>query len=183
VDITKPTNNYKYLPLYVETQGFFDENWKLTGADSGRPSSRQPEWQPAAPEIELLVKQALEDRMPLSFPYQALLTSDVGLRRELPAARLTIGPDALPSMAGYTFELASSTTAQAEANRTMKYISIVTVDRPSIAGDRATLWMGVSTFAPAGAFNVMCCCAREATYVLREGRWMFSKWGEDGGCW
>ncbi|MEO7889642.1 MAG: hypothetical protein ABIW19_06520 [Vicinamibacterales bacterium] len=32
VDITKPTNNYRYLPLYVESQGFFDEMWKLKGA-------------------------------------------------------------------------------------------------------------------------------------------------------
>ena len=29
VDITKPGNNYRYLPLFVESQGFFDEFWKL----------------------------------------------------------------------------------------------------------------------------------------------------------
>jgi hypothetical protein len=32
VDITKPGNNYKYLPLYVESQGFFDEAWKMKTA-------------------------------------------------------------------------------------------------------------------------------------------------------
>lgn len=31
VDTTKPGNNYRYLPLYVESQGFFDEAWKLKG--------------------------------------------------------------------------------------------------------------------------------------------------------
>jgi dienelactone hydrolase len=31
VDITKPGNNARYLPLYVESQGFFDEAWKLKG--------------------------------------------------------------------------------------------------------------------------------------------------------
>jgi pimeloyl-ACP methyl ester carboxylesterase len=31
VDITKPGNNYRYLPLFVESQGFFDESWKLKG--------------------------------------------------------------------------------------------------------------------------------------------------------
>ncbi len=31
VDISKPGNNYKYLPLFVESQGFFDEAWKLKG--------------------------------------------------------------------------------------------------------------------------------------------------------
>jgi len=31
VDITKPGNNYKYLPLFVASQGFFDEAWKLKG--------------------------------------------------------------------------------------------------------------------------------------------------------
>jgi pimeloyl-ACP methyl ester carboxylesterase len=29
VDITKPGNNYNYLPLFVESQGFFDESWGL----------------------------------------------------------------------------------------------------------------------------------------------------------
>ena len=28
IDITKPTNNYRYLPLFVASQGFFDESWK-----------------------------------------------------------------------------------------------------------------------------------------------------------
>ena len=29
VDIGKPGNNYKYLPLFVAAQGFFDESWRL----------------------------------------------------------------------------------------------------------------------------------------------------------
>jgi dienelactone hydrolase len=32
IDITKPGNNYRYLPLFVESQGFFDESWKLKGS-------------------------------------------------------------------------------------------------------------------------------------------------------
>lgn len=36
VDITKPGNNYKYLPLFVDAQGFFDESWRLQApASSG----------------------------------------------------------------------------------------------------------------------------------------------------
>jgi dienelactone hydrolase len=31
VDTTKPGNNFRYLPLFVESQGFFDESWKLKG--------------------------------------------------------------------------------------------------------------------------------------------------------
>jgi len=31
VDITKPGNSYRYLPLHVAAQGFFDEAWKLKG--------------------------------------------------------------------------------------------------------------------------------------------------------
>lgn len=31
VDTTKPGNNYRYLPLFVAAQGFFDERWKLKG--------------------------------------------------------------------------------------------------------------------------------------------------------
>ena len=32
VDVTKPGNNYRYLPLFVAAQGFFDESWTLEGA-------------------------------------------------------------------------------------------------------------------------------------------------------
>jgi dienelactone hydrolase len=32
VDITKPGNNYKYLPLFVASQGFFGEDWTLRPA-------------------------------------------------------------------------------------------------------------------------------------------------------
>ena len=32
VDITKPGNNYKYLPLFVASQGFFGEDWTLSPA-------------------------------------------------------------------------------------------------------------------------------------------------------
>jgi dienelactone hydrolase len=35
VNITKPGNNYRYLPLFVESQGFFDEAWKLKGPMRG----------------------------------------------------------------------------------------------------------------------------------------------------
>ena len=31
VDTTRPGNNYRYLPLFVESQGFFDESWRLKG--------------------------------------------------------------------------------------------------------------------------------------------------------
>ncbi len=31
VDISRPGNNYRYLPLFVASQGFFDERWKLKG--------------------------------------------------------------------------------------------------------------------------------------------------------
>ena len=35
VDMTKPGNNYKYLPLFVESQGFFDEMWNLKTVGGG----------------------------------------------------------------------------------------------------------------------------------------------------
>ena len=38
VDITRPGNNYRYLPLFVTSQGFFDEG----GASRGRRSLRTP---------------------------------------------------------------------------------------------------------------------------------------------
>ena len=35
IDMTKPGNNYKYLPLFVASQGFFDELWKLKPTNGG----------------------------------------------------------------------------------------------------------------------------------------------------
>ena len=35
VDITRPGNNYKYLPLFVASQGFFDEAWTLKARMKG----------------------------------------------------------------------------------------------------------------------------------------------------
>jgi hypothetical protein len=32
IDITKPGNNYRYLPLFVASQGFFGEDWTLSPA-------------------------------------------------------------------------------------------------------------------------------------------------------
>lgn len=47
VDMTKPGNNYKYLPLFVESQGFFDEMWKLKHAGGGlKTAVRYPEKAP-----------------------------------------------------------------------------------------------------------------------------------------
>jgi dienelactone hydrolase len=35
VDMTKPGNNFNYLPLFVDSQGFFDETWRLKAFKSG----------------------------------------------------------------------------------------------------------------------------------------------------
>lgn len=37
IDITRPGNNYRYLPLFVASQGFFDEAWTLKPAMKGAP--------------------------------------------------------------------------------------------------------------------------------------------------
>jgi hypothetical protein len=39
VDMTRPGNNFKYLPLFVAAQGFFDELWKLN-ARTGKSSTQ-----------------------------------------------------------------------------------------------------------------------------------------------
>lgn len=35
VDLTRPGNNYRYLPLFVASQGFFDERWALKRPETG----------------------------------------------------------------------------------------------------------------------------------------------------
>src|SRR6185295_7336624 len=74
----------------------------------------------ATPDIELLVKQSVEDRFGASdLPDGNLLgkATRIAIREEMPEAGLKLGRGALPQRDGYVFSLISGTAAQAEADR------------------------------------------------------------------
>src|SRR5438552_5960932 len=72
----------------------------------------------ASPEIQILVKAAIEDRLKAGdLPDGGMLrnTTRIAVREEMPSARLRLGPESLPQFEGREFYFVSQPSAQAEA--------------------------------------------------------------------
>ena len=134
----------------------------------------------ATPEIEVLVKQAVEDRFGArDLPDGNLLgkASRIAIREEMPGAGLKLSRRALPQRAGYEFFLISGVGAQAEADRVRRAVYFITVDRPSIIEDTATVSLGVDVASPREPKTIkMCCCTGQGQFRRDGGRWTFVKW-------
>ena len=110
-------------------------------------------------------------------PRPVVQTQVIPIRQELPRAGLALSAAALPKIDGYEFELLPGATAQAEADRTRKNVPFIAIDRASITGDEATVWIGADLAMPADPATVkMCCCEAEGQFERRQGRWSFVKW-------
>ena len=136
----------------------------------------------ASPDIELLVKQALEDRFAAgNVPDRNLLGASrrIAIREDMAQARLTLGSAALPQQEGYEFYLLSTTAAQAEADRTGQHVHFVLVDGPAISADLGVVWIGVDFVAPRDRKMIkLCCCSGRGQFRRIDGRWTFVKWLE-----
>jgi hypothetical protein len=134
----------------------------------------------ATPEMEVLVKQAVEDRFGArDLPDGNLLgkATRIEIREEMPDAGLTLSRTALPQRVGYTFFLISEAAAQTEADRVGRAVYFITVDRPSIVEDTATISLGVDVVSPREPKSIkMCCCAGQAQFRRAGDRWSFVKW-------
>jgi hypothetical protein len=134
----------------------------------------------ATPDIELLVKQSVEDRFGASdLPDGNLLgkATRIAILDEMPEAGLKLGRGALPQRDGYAFFLISGAAAQAEADRVGRPIYFIAVDRPSISDDTATISLGVDVVSPREPKSIkMCCCDGVAQFRRAAGRWTFVKW-------
>jgi hypothetical protein len=134
----------------------------------------------AAPDIELLVKQSVEDRFGArDLPDGNLLgrTTRIAIRAEMPEEGLKLGRGALPQRNGYAFSLISGAAAQAEADRAGRPVYFITVDRPSITDDTATISLGVDVVSPREPKSIkMCCCNGIGQFQRAGGRWTFVKW-------
>jgi hypothetical protein len=96
----------------------------------------------------------------------------------MPSAGLKLSNAALPHREGYEFYLLSMTAAQAEAEKTRKAVSFITVDQPSITSDTAEVTLGVDLVAPSEPGMVkMCCCSGTARFQRTADRWTFVTWG------
>jgi creatinine amidohydrolase len=185
LDGADPAQFQRYADLLWKNP-LYQEWINATAARDAQLDVKERDWisrnepRPAGRDIEALVRQALEDRVRAGdIPDFQLLggTRRIGVRRELPLAGLTLGPDALPRIDGYEFYLVSAATAQADADRTKEKIRFVTVDRPSIAAETATIWMGTDFVSPADPTMIkMCCCEGRATFRHAGERWVFVEW-------
>jgi hypothetical protein len=130
-------------------------------------------------DIEVLVKQALEDRLAAgNLPDGHLLDSSrVAIREDMPGASMRLGGGALPQRNGYEFYLISRRAAQAESERSKRRIHFIVVDNPRIDGDAATISLGVDVVEPFEPGVVsMCCCTGRGQFRNTGGRWVFVKW-------
>jgi hypothetical protein len=149
--------------------------------DQGGVEAQSPE-RMATPDIELLVKQAVEDRLGAKdLPDGHLLgkATRIAIREEMPEAGLKLGRGAVPQRDGYAFSLISGAAAQAEADRVGRPVFFITVDRPSITDDTATISLGVDVASPREPTSIkMCCCTGQGQFRRTGDRWTFVKWAQ-----
>jgi len=159
-------------------------SWTLhTHADVTGVFQRSAEYQPADSAVEALVRDALRDRIAQralldqeAFQNRGLL-GRVAVRREMPEARLTLSPQALPDIPSVKLSLIQ----RADATFLVGYepFYYVVVDLPQITDDAASLLIGTEGVSPAGATHMtICCCVAVAHFQRRDGRWTFVRWGE-----
>lgn len=158
----------------------------LSGPNMGLLGQRPDVTVPATlvpPEIETLVREALEDRLdaedlPEMRSFRASV--NIAILDELPRARLKLSPAALPrAVSGHVFSLVTTASAQATADRTGKEFSFLFVDVPSIAGETATILMGRDVTLPREPnATKLCCCSATGEFRRGAGRWTFVRWQE-----
>ena len=132
-----------------------------------------------SPEVESLIKQALEDRLAANdIPDGILLArSRIAVLQSMPKTGGTLTSRALPQRDGFEFYLLSGKDAQVEADRIGRNVPYIVVDQPAIAGDTATLAIGVDFVAPRDSKSVkQCCCTGTAQFKQTAGKWTFLKW-------
>ena len=133
---------------------------------------------PAA-EVELLIKQALEDRLAENdIPDGILLgRTRIAILQVMPRTGQTLTARALPHRDGPEFYLLSSRDAQAEADRTGRNVPYIFVDTPIIKGDTASLSIGVDFVMPRNKKAIKaCCCTGFGQFMRVTGKWTLLKW-------
>jgi hypothetical protein len=131
-------------------------------------------------EINVLVKQALEDLLGRQeIPDSGLFrrATRIAIREDMRRSGFRLGPEALPTWAGYEFFLLSGKAAQADADRSRQNVHFIAVDTPVITANEAMLRVGVDLVVPSDPQTVvLCCCTGHGLFQRSDGRWKFVKW-------
>jgi creatinine amidohydrolase/Fe(II)-dependent formamide hydrolase-like protein len=185
LDGADPAQFQRYADLLSKNPLYQDWIADTTAHDE-RLEAKEREWigrrqfRPVDRDVEDFIRQALADRVRAGdIPDVGMLGAGrrIAVRPEMPAAQLTLGPGALPMVAGFEFVLLTAANAETEATRTKKNVPYLTVDRATIAGGEATLTLGVDFAAPGGGAAIkMCCCEGVAKFRRNGDRWVFVAW-------
>jgi len=134
----------------------------------------------APDSVQEFVKAALADRLRANdIPDLKVLDSSrpIGIRDVMPEAGERLESAAVPAVGSYRFFLLSPADAQAAADRDSTPVAFLTVDRPIISGDSATIVIGVDLTLPRTSHQVkLCCCTGSAEFQRTDRGWTFVKW-------
>ena len=141
--------------------------------------------QATSSEIDGVVRQVLADRIAANdIPSldTARGTRRIAVRSD--PVRLPISKDALPAIEGYDFRLITAEEAQAESDKTKRFVYFIAIERLHIQGDTASLWIGMDFTMPSDSkLAKMCCCSRPLDYRRADDRWVFVRWDEPYRCY
>lgn len=143
------------------------------------PETARAKGRPAASELELFARRAVEDRLAAGdLPDMELLEDSrrISVRREMPLAGLELGPATRPEVVGLKLDLVSQAALQERADRLGLAVFFIGVDRPVISGDTATIALGVDIAVPTRSGPYLCCCTGEARFRRAEPGWTFEEW-------
>jgi len=126
-------------------------------------------------DAEAVLRAALLHALvdPGDLPDRALVAeaAEVIVRSTIPGSDLRIPSSALPKVEGKTVRLVSDQEAQALAG-SRGDLYVVAVNELSLAGDEASLIVGVA-MVTSPVRPVLCCCSAKVRYAREHGAWMY----------
>jgi hypothetical protein len=139
---------------------------------------------PVPEQVAAFVRAAIADRYQAGeIPDQKLLAGQDPVlifdETERPAYRLS--EQALPTGGQTRFALIARAAARDRARGSWDGTRMIEVGGVEVGPESASLVLGISISPDLTrpSLIVMCCCSARANYRLRDGRWVFTGWGEE----
>ena len=145
------------------------------------------EWPKAPPDIQLLVRSAIADRIKANDVPDLDLrfgrNRAVSIRREMTRTRMMLTDEAVPQVEGFSFTLRTRAALQAEADRTQRVTPMfIIVNGAGIAGEQGVIELGTDILLPTGKDGKLCCCRGNATFTRSVEGWTFGSWNKSVVC-
>ena len=137
---------------------------------------------PAASELEIFARLAVEDRLAAGdIPEMGLLEGSgrIIVRKEMKWAGLEIGAAAQRAGAGAEFDLVREIAIRERVQKTGVAVYFIIADHPEIIGQTASITLGTDVAVPRGSGPYLCCCAGKARFQRAEQGWTFVEWASE----